>query len=131
MPLSRRTLLAATSGLPLLRWTAANAAEPILAGVSGPLTGQNEQYGTQWRRGFDLALDGINSPGTGDNGVKTLPIAYDFEFILDDVVIGKHSRRRWKWRDIYDMDFTGDPDRRVDRRLIVATAVGLDALQAR
>ena len=83
MPLSRRTLLIATVGLPLLRRTAAHAAEPILAGVSGPLTGQDEQYGAQWRRGFDLALDGINSPGTGDgtgdSGVKTLPLAYDFQ----------------------------------------------------
>ena len=86
MPLSRRTLLTATAGLPLLRWTAAHAAEPILAGVSGPLTGPNEWYGAQWRRGFDLALDGINSAGNGpengdngNNGVKTLPLAYDFQ----------------------------------------------------
>ncbi len=60
-----------------------------------------------------------------------LPIAYDFDFIHGEEVIGTHSRRRWKWRDIYDMDFTADTQRRLDRRLVLATAVGLDALQAR
>ena len=60
-----------------------------------------------------------------------LPIAYDFEFIHGEQVLGLHSRRRWKWRDIYDMDFTADTQRRLDRRLVLATAVGLDALQAR
>ena len=60
-----------------------------------------------------------------------LPIAYDFDFIRGEEVIGTHSRRRWKLRDIYTMDFTADAERRVDRRLVLATAVGLDALQAR
>jgi uncharacterized protein YxjI len=60
-----------------------------------------------------------------------LPIAYDFDFVAGETVLGTHSRRRWKWRDVYDMDFTADTDRRVDRRLVLATAVGLDALQAR
>src|SRR5260370_3605236 len=35
--------------------------EPILLGVSRPLTGQNAQYGAQWKAGFDLALDEINA----------------------------------------------------------------------
>jgi uncharacterized protein YxjI len=60
-----------------------------------------------------------------------LPIAYDFEFIHGETELGHHRRRRWKWRDIYDMDFTADSERRLDRRLVLATAVGLDALQAR
>jgi uncharacterized protein YxjI len=60
-----------------------------------------------------------------------LPIAYDFEFIAGEEVLGTHRRRRWKWRDVYDMDFTADTQRRLDRRLVLATAVGLDALQAR
>ena len=60
-----------------------------------------------------------------------LPIAYDFEFLHGEEVLGMHRRRRWKWRDIYDMDFTADTERRLDRRLVLATAVGLDALQAR
>jgi branched-chain amino acid transport system substrate-binding protein len=94
MPLSRRTLLTATAGLPLLRWTAACAAEPILAGVSGPLTGPLAQYGTQWKRGFDLALDGINRPDARDTGVKARPLAYDFQDSQSDprqsVTVAEH-----------------------------------------
>jgi uncharacterized protein YxjI len=60
-----------------------------------------------------------------------LPIAYDFEFTSGTTLLGTHSRRRWKLRDIYDMDFTPDTEHRLDRRLVLATAVGLDALQAR
>lgn len=60
-----------------------------------------------------------------------LPIPYDFEFRRNGEVIGAHRRRRWKWRDVYDLDLTADTDRTLDRRLVLATAVGLDALQAR
>jgi branched-chain amino acid transport system substrate-binding protein len=54
---------------------AAKAADPILLGVSGPLTGPNAQYGAQWKTGFDLALDQINGAG----GVKERPLQYVFE----------------------------------------------------
>ena len=60
-----------------------------------------------------------------------LPIAYDFEFLRGEERIGINRRRRWKWRDIYDIDFTADPNRTVDRRLVLASTVGMDALQAR
>jgi uncharacterized protein YxjI len=60
-----------------------------------------------------------------------LPIAYDFEFRAGDEVVGIHRRRRWKWRDVYDIDLTADRERRLDRRLVLAAAVGMDALQAR
>ena len=60
-----------------------------------------------------------------------LPIAYDFEFLHGDTVLGIHRRRRWQWRDIYDLDFTADTQRLLDRRLVLAAAVGMDALQAR
>jgi branched-chain amino acid transport system substrate-binding protein len=49
--------------------------EPITLGVSGPLTGQNAQYGAQWKKGFDLALDEINGKG----GVRGRPLKYVFE----------------------------------------------------
>jgi branched-chain amino acid transport system substrate-binding protein len=39
------------------------------------LTGPNAQYGAQWKRGFDLALDEINGAG----GVNGRPLAYSFE----------------------------------------------------
>jgi uncharacterized protein YxjI len=61
-----------------------------------------------------------------------LPIPYDFEFRAGDRVLGVHKRRRFKWRDVYDLDLTPDAEtRRLDRRLVLAAAVGMDALQAR
>ena len=71
MQLTRRAVLAAPALIPF----AARAADPVFAGVSGPLTGPNAQYGAQWKRGFDLALDGINDAG----GVKGRPLQYIFE----------------------------------------------------
>jgi branched-chain amino acid transport system substrate-binding protein len=49
--------------------------EPLVIGVSGPLTGQDAQYGEQWKRGFDLALDEIN----GSGGIHGRPLAVDFQ----------------------------------------------------
>ncbi|HEX6390487.1 MAG TPA: hypothetical protein VFZ89_13585 [Solirubrobacteraceae bacterium] len=60
-----------------------------------------------------------------------LPIAYDFEFIRGEDVIATNRRRRWKWRDVYDIDLSADTARILDRRLALAAAVGMDALQAR
>jgi branched-chain amino acid transport system substrate-binding protein len=48
--------------------------EPVTIGVSGPLTGQNAQYGAQWKKGFDLALEEVNV-----KGVKGRPLQYVFE----------------------------------------------------
>jgi uncharacterized protein YxjI len=66
-----------------------------------------------------------------ENVADWLPIPYDFEFVRGDEVLGIHRRRRWKWRDIYDIDLTADRERRLDRRMVLAAAVGMDALQAR
>jgi len=60
-----------------------------------------------------------------------LPIPYDFEFLHGEDVLGMLRRRRGKLRDVYDLDLTADTEHRVDRRLALATAVGMDALQAR
>jgi branched-chain amino acid transport system substrate-binding protein len=49
--------------------------EPVLVGVSGPLTGQYAQYGLQWQRGFDLAVSEANETG----GIGGRPLAYMFE----------------------------------------------------
>ena len=51
------------------------AQDPITIGVSGPLTGTNAQYGEQWKKGFDLALEEINGKG----GIDGRPLAYDFQ----------------------------------------------------
>jgi uncharacterized protein YxjI len=60
-----------------------------------------------------------------------LPIPYHFEFLRGDDVLGSHTRTAFKLRDTYTIDLSGDPQRTLDRRLILAIAVGMDALQAR
>jgi uncharacterized protein YxjI len=60
-----------------------------------------------------------------------LPIPYHFVFERDGRVLATNTRERWKLRDTYHIDLTGDPERTLDRRLVLATAVGMDALQAR
>jgi uncharacterized protein YxjI len=66
------------------------------------------------------------------NYADWLPIPYNFEFARDGgEPIGLHKRRFGSFRDIYDIDFSGDPERTLDRRLVLAVAVGMDALQAR
>jgi uncharacterized protein YxjI len=66
-----------------------------------------------------------------ENVANWLPIAYDFEFRHGETVIATNRRRRWKWRDIYDIDASADTGRILDRRLLLAATVGMDALQAR
>ncbi|MDB5828693.1 MAG: transporter substrate-binding protein [Variovorax sp.] len=66
-------LAAPLSVLPAL--AAPATGEPLWFAVSGPLTGQNAQYGAQWKAGFDLALDDINANG----GIHGRPLAYVFE----------------------------------------------------
>jgi uncharacterized protein YxjI len=60
-----------------------------------------------------------------------LPIPYHFDFTHDGEVLGRNKRRFGTFRDVYDIDFSGDPERKLDRRLVLAAAVGMDALQAR
>jgi branched-chain amino acid transport system substrate-binding protein len=65
--------LAALGAMSALAQTASG--EPATIGVSGPLTGQNAQYGAQWKKGFDLALEEVNAKG----GVRGRPLQYVFE----------------------------------------------------
>jgi uncharacterized protein YxjI len=65
------------------------------------------------------------------NFADFLPIPYHFDFRRDDHVLGTNTRKAWKLRDTYTIDMSGDPERSIDRRLILAIAVGMDALQAR
>lgn len=60
-----------------------------------------------------------------------LPIPYNFVFLRGDVELGTHRRQLWKLTDVYTIDLSGDPERSIDRRLVLAIAVGMDALQAR
>ena len=65
------------------------------------------------------------------NYADWLPIPYHFVFLRDGVEIGTHRRQLWKLMDAYTIDMSGDPGRTIDRRLLLAIAVGMDALQAR
>jgi len=60
-----------------------------------------------------------------------LPIPYHFVIERDGRVLGTHRRQIGKLRDTYTIDLSTDTEHVLDRRLILALAVGMDALQAR
>lgn len=59
-----------------------------------------------------------------------IPIPYNFDLLIDGATIGRMDRK-FQLRDRYVLDVSGDHERRFDRRLAVALAIGLDALQNR
>lgn len=81
LQLPRRAALALAAAT-VVASRAARADESVWLGVSGPLTGPAAQYGAQWKKGFDLALDAINGPEGG--GIHGKPLAYDFEDSQND-----------------------------------------------
>jgi branched-chain amino acid transport system substrate-binding protein len=74
--LSRRLLLGSALCAPFV----ARAADPVVVGVSGPLTGQYAQYGADWTRGFNLAIKEVNDSG----GIDGRPLAMDFQDTQSD-----------------------------------------------
>jgi hypothetical protein len=59
-----------------------------------------------------------------------VPIPYNFDLLVDGQPAG-HLSRKFQLRDRYILDLSGDSDRRLDRRLAIALAIGLDTLQNR
>lgn len=68
----RKTLAVAASVLTAVAMSACGAAtdgadgdtpSTVTFGVSGPLTGDQAQYGEDWQKGFDVALDKLNADG--------------------------------------------------------------------
>ena len=59
-----------------------------------------------------------------------IPIPYNFDILIDGAVAGGMDRK-FKLRDQYVLDLSGDREKKLDRRLAVALAVGLDTLQNR
>jgi uncharacterized protein YxjI len=59
-----------------------------------------------------------------------IPIPYNFDFLVDGTKVGEMNRK-FQLRDRYVLDLSNDTARRIDRRLAVALAIGLDALQNR
>ncbi|MDX2375239.1 ABC transporter substrate-binding protein [Microbacterium sp. LRZ72] len=49
--------------------------EPIVFGVSGPLTGNQAEYGENWQEGFQIALEEINA----DGGIDGREVELDFQ----------------------------------------------------
>jgi uncharacterized protein YxjI len=72
------------------------------------------------RRGIDFV------PDVGG----LIPIPYNFDLLSDGRVIGRIDRK-FQLRDRYVLDLSGDPDKKLDRRLAIALAIGLDTLQNR
>ncbi len=66
-----------------------------------------------------------------ENVADWLPIPYHFVFKRGEEIIGENTRQTFKIRDNYTIDMTADSSRVLDRRLVLAIAVGMDALQAR
>lgn len=59
-----------------------------------------------------------------------LPIPYHFDYFVGDRRIGGLERILGV-RDRYRLELPDDPERTIDRRVVLALAVGMDALQAR
>jgi hypothetical protein len=59
-----------------------------------------------------------------------VPIPYNFDILIDGEVAGGMDRK-FKLRDQYVLDLSGDREKKLDRRLAIALAVGLDTLQNR
>lgn len=57
-------------------------------------------------------------------------IPYHFDFLVGEREVGEF-RRVIHWRDLYRLDLSADAERVLDRRLAIAAAICLDALQAR
>ncbi len=60
-----------------------------------------------------------------------IPIVFHFTI---DTADGRHLgdfTRAWGVRDRYTLELSGDPERTIDRRLALALAIALDALQSR
>jgi hypothetical protein len=61
---------------------------------------------------------------------ELIPIVFQFTILMDGREVGE-LRRPIGLRDRYILKLGGDPDRRIDRRVGVALAIALDALQSR
>jgi uncharacterized protein YxjI len=61
---------------------------------------------------------------------ELVPIVFHFTIDEGERHLGDFTRR-FGIRDTYDLDLSGDTERTIDRRLAIALAVALDALQSR
>jgi uncharacterized protein YxjI len=59
-----------------------------------------------------------------------IPIPYNFDILVEGREAGRMDRK-FQLRDRYVLDLSGDTEKRIDRRLAIALAIGLDTLQNR
>jgi hypothetical protein len=59
-----------------------------------------------------------------------IPIPYNFDILADGTRVGGMDRK-FQLRDRYVLDLSGDTGKKLDRRLAIALAIGLDTLQNR
>jgi uncharacterized protein YxjI len=59
-----------------------------------------------------------------------IPIPYNFDLLAGEQPLGRIDRK-FKLRDQYVLDLSQDHERKLDRRLAIALAIGLDTLQNR
>jgi hypothetical protein len=59
-----------------------------------------------------------------------IPIPYNFDILVDGQPAGRMDRK-FQLRDRYVLDLSADSERRIDRRMAIALAIGLDTLQNR
>ena len=113
----RLGLLEHVFGKSLLRstWRVRDAREEEIA-----VARERSQLGASLRRVVDFVPD--------FGGL--IPIPYNFDILIDDKVVGTMNRK-FQLRDRYVLDLAGDHERKIDRRVAVALAIGLDALQNR
>jgi len=90
------------------------------AGAEVAVAQERSQAMAILRRGIDFV------PDVGG----LIPIPYNFDILSGGEVIGKMDRK-FQLRDRYVLDLAADPDKKLDRRLAIALAIGLDTLQNR
>jgi len=81
---------------------------------------ERSQFGAIVRRAIDFV------PDVGG----MIPIPYNFDILMGEDVVGRMDRK-FQLRDRYVLDLGGDTEKRLDRRLAIALAIGLDTLQNR
>ena len=94
-------------------------------------SGQELFISTERSMGVALGRRAVGFIPYVDNVANWLPIPYHFVMKRGEELLGENRRQIGKFRDIYTIDMTADAARTIDRRLVLALAVGQDALQAR
>jgi uncharacterized protein YxjI len=94
-------------------------------------SGQELFISTERSMGVALGRRAVGFIPYVENVANWLPIPYHFVMKRGEEILGENRRQIGKFRDIYTIDMSADTPRTIDRRLVLALAVGQDALQAR